>query len=1232
MRVASYRNVVRQCVEHRYDHEFNMSKVNRRTLQSLHKAFAVLTAVTTVLSLAGVLLVPDGANAAARPADYGLREGNTISAAGSDDPDVYIVNELGYKRLFLNPVIFSFYGHLGGFASVKTVSAATRDAFPTSGLFRNCEINDQKVYGFVSTGEDTGYLKWVNTSGAQAVADDAMFFNKVFCINNNEFAWYSKSSDYFTSVNQVPSYVRTPGSPSPVAGNLTVSLAADNPAAATVTRNAVGVEILKINLSGTGTLSELTFSRRGPGDNNDYANLYVYDGIKKLTTSGRSLNSSTGTATFVNLNVVVNGSKTLTVIADMGGDPNATVGNVNTLEVAEAAHVRLLAGTVGGSFPVRGNNFTISGATSGSITLDKVGSISNPAVGARQAQVSEFKLTTATEGSTVKRLRLLNGGNVKDSDITNVTVKDLAGAQIATGAMNGSGYLDIDFGAGYKIIKGDNKTFRVYADLAGKKAETIQFYLENSVDLLANGDQYGYGVSVTNNMATAGAGHSLTLQGGDLTLNFSGPTATNIGTDTSDTHFIDFTMTAAAGIELKQHKILLCVDQGGEGTYDAVDTDFSDLEDIKLVNTNTGTILVGPADGSSFTTQSASCPGGINGLTKTFTDTFDILGGQTLNLAVTADVKTANDADNSASELGDADVVKVIFESYAEQATTAGSTSVAKYSGTNIAVGSAQIVPSGDFASNGMTISSSGVTLGLAGSPTSTTYVKGSTNVSAAGFTFRASLASPITVRKVTFTGVSGTANGSLSTSNVGSLINTIRLVDGDTGAAISASVTSNTLSSDGKIQFDNINWQVPAGATKTLLLKADLSTNAVPTNDTFAFDIDATADVTALDSASKTATVTGNDLNGSTTANVAMTVSSAGSLNLSLSPDNPVQKAVYWGQSGVELSRFRFTATNEAFFLEKLTFGASGSAEKADMAENVKTVTIEYKNKSGSTITSSQLMTSGASVNFGFAGDNRPYVPKDSSIDVVVKGDMKTKAEGATSSSGTTNQSFSMDYQDTFATSQTDGFRAVGEGSSTVLDGSSTGVSSEVAASTINVYRVFPKFELASTTGGEPLGTKDVLRFTITAMGLGDSKLLFDNVAVGSGSIKFVAVASGNSAATNLIATTYDVADGSIVSQDTITGAGDTPANNASLSIDFTAPGKDVEITGGSSKTFRVEISFSGFNDTSDFFQLILRDNNAADVNWVDNSTGVTSDPDVNSLTGTLRVLPMNGPTFSKL
>ena len=160
----------------------SMKLVGKRLLASA-------TMASTVLSMAGFAAFAPVTALAVAPADYGLREGDTISASGSSDPDIYIVNDWGYKRLFVNPAIFNLYGHLG-WDKVKSVSPSTRDAFMTSGLFRNCESGDAKVYGLDVVSEDVANLRWINTSGAQAVADDANFFKKVFCINNAEMALY----------------------------------------------------------------------------------------------------------------------------------------------------------------------------------------------------------------------------------------------------------------------------------------------------------------------------------------------------------------------------------------------------------------------------------------------------------------------------------------------------------------------------------------------------------------------------------------------------------------------------------------------------------------------------------------------------------------------------------------------------------------------------------------------------------------------------------------------------------------------------------------------------------------------------------------------------------------------------------------------------------------------------------------------------------------------------------
>lgn len=173
-----------------------------------------------------------------KPSAFNLQEGEVVAAYGSDDPDVYIVNEYGFKRLFLNPAIFNFYGHLGGFVKVKTIPSSTRDAFETSGLFRNCEADASQVFAVEITGEDAGIFHYINLSGEQAVAQDAEFFKKIFCINTREFNWYTKGAAY-TSLSQIPKYSR---SAMVVGARLKQALAKTSDSAVTYYINANGIK------------------------------------------------------------------------------------------------------------------------------------------------------------------------------------------------------------------------------------------------------------------------------------------------------------------------------------------------------------------------------------------------------------------------------------------------------------------------------------------------------------------------------------------------------------------------------------------------------------------------------------------------------------------------------------------------------------------------------------------------------------------------------------------------------------------------------------------------------------------------------------------------------------------------------------------------------------------------------------------------------------------------------
>ncbi len=1192
---------------------------------------------------------------AARPADFGLREGDTVSAAGSDDPDVYIVNEMGYKRLFLNPAIFGFYGHLGGFANVKSISPATRDAFGTSGLFRNCETNDEKVYGVETTGEDVGMLHWVNTSGAQAVADDPMFFNKVFCINNNEFSWYSQGSNY-TSVNQVPSYARVPGAtpiPSP-SGPLSVWLSPNNQGARTITQNAQAVEMLTVRFSGSGTVSSLTFKRGGAGATGDFDNMYIYDGATRLT-SGKSLSSATGEVTFVNLALKVDGTKDLSLVADMNSTSGA--GNVNNFQLTAASATVSVSG-----LPIMGNNFTSAGADSGTITTAKVGSLGNPNVGAKKAQVSEFKLTADTEAASVKRITMLQGGTVKPGDMKNVVLAQ--GTTEWSGSVTSDGHLVFDLGAGFTIAKGGNAIFKVYSDLGGKVDETVKIYIEELVDIWAIGDQYGYTMAITNAaLDTVGEAHAITLQGGVLTITFNGPNAANVGTDTSDTVLLKYSMTAASNIEIRKTEFTLCLDDSGEGTYDnSADTTngWADLDDFKVSDEDSNVVVLGPQDGSAFTVSDAgTCPNSTTGAQKSFNDVFDLSAGVTKNLKVTADIKTANT--RSGQALTTTDKIKAVLDDYTDDTPDLA---VMKYPDTNSSVADADIVPGADISSNQLTIQSSSMTLGLAGTPGSQTFVKGTKNVDVVGITFAANQASALKVSDITLTGYAsdntttfdeGTDVTDTSVSVANAMTN-FRLIEAESGAVIadSTKISTNNLNVQNtgtvKFSFAGTPWNIAAGATKTLLVRVDLSTNAASgtAGDAYAFDIAATTDVTATDNSSNTVNAGNEDVNATTSPTKKLTVKGNGSITIAAHPDSATKGAVYWGQVDAPISKFRLTSTDEAFFLEKFTVVASEATEATDAKANVKQVKLTYKNKDGSILTEVGSFTQGASTNFGWPSapvdgvDRRPYIPKDSSLNIDIAASLRTKAEGATQDTfvGNNGVSFSLDFADRYDADTGNGFKAVGEGSGSIVDGATADITWVAGANNQFVYRVFPKFATVAVAGPYDLvGTPTVFRFSITAMGLADANLRFDNEAVASGEIKFEILSSG-AAGGDTSLSTYDTTDGNDIIVDTLTLTNDGDTTDASYSMDFTS--KDIEIAGGATKTFRIQMNSTTVYDdaaqtgvSADYFQVVLRDASAVDpdlVRWVGNYNNTTNALG-SSMTeaGIIRSLPLFGPTFTR-
>lgn len=1169
----------------------------------MKKIISITLAVTTILWLvgAGLFALVPVAKAAVVDGDVVSPDATFVDADGNTyySYDVFIVKIVGtktFKRLVLNPQVFDSYGHLK-WSNIKKIAAATVAGYTTSSIVR--EINDTKVYKLVPDG-DTGTKQWVDDLAC--FTSKAYDWDSVYIINATD-------RDNYTTGSSLCGVA--------VAGALTLSLASDTPAASTVPPNAQGLTFLKVNVSGSGTVNQVTITRKGAGDVGDFGDLYIYkDGVR--LTSGRSLSSATSKVTFINLGLAA--PTTFDVVVDMS---TGTAGNINYFIIESASEVTADA-TIGGTFPISGNPMGVSGTNAGTITMTRSGAAArNVTIGATEQEISQFKLTTATEGAYVKIVRLFNGGTADNNLITNLKLKNTAGTTVATAtSISSGGYADFVLSTPFFISKGDNEIFRVYADIGGTKPDrTVILYAEIATDILATGNVYGYGMAATiTGFDTTGEAVTVTCKGGDLTLNDLGPNAANIGDTSSDTVFLEYSMTAAADITIKRTELIFCHDDTGNGTYEnASGSAGADIEDIKIRNKDTGVIVVGPKDGTAFNDATrTNCPGTKTGVYEDFTDTIDISAGETKTYQVTGDIKVANT--DSGVEITAGDIIKFILYSYASLVGVSGNVNYMKYAGTSDAVDDSAIAPSGDIAGEQMTIAAPSLALTLGASPSGgdatndeKVYIAGQSGVEAVGIVFTAGSASDITINSIQLTGYTveqtgGAFAAGIDTNYVKDTIAKVYIYDKSTGELVTGSSAKGFTSGTSfeQVDYTGLSWVIPAGTQKTLLVKADIS-SAAPASassaDTWiSFDIATAADdVTAIDKDGNSVTTTGDAPNGAAGTDVIVNfgVADYGTLTIDQATDTPDKSLAVMGTTDNEVSKFKLSGVSEAWYLEKFSIVLDdGGGIDTDDRDNFSAVKVKYQTESqygtsNWTISSGKTFGSTASLAFTFAGSDRVYVPKDNDTYVTILASIAGYNGGMGAKSKVPFKLYDIDGSDS-------SLKAYGAQSGKLLTEYST---DSAAAADFNLHfvtRSKPVFAKSAWSGGE----LELARFTITAVGY---DVIFDGLTstetdYTSAALRFDVVASSTDAA-KIDLTLYDWNENIVAStyQTFSADAGTLDGFDGSVtSVSFVFEERDATVPAGTTKEFHIDIdagSVADFVKTDEYIYLQLRNDDGGNL-----------------------------------
>ncbi|HYE22065.1 MAG TPA: hypothetical protein VD998_00565, partial [Verrucomicrobiae bacterium] len=464
---------------------------------------------------------------------------------------------------------------------------------------------------------------------------------------------------------------------------------------------------------------------------------------------------------------------------------------------------------------------------------------------------------------------------------------------------------------------------------------------------------------------------------------------------------------------------------------------------------------------------------------------------------------------------------------------------------TNLA--DADIVPSptgADLGGNAQTVRVAALTVGLAGTPTSQSFVKGATMVPAAGINFSAGTAKSLNVSSVTLTGLidaNNDATGAVGVEggvNVSDDVTAVSLWDGTTQVGTTQSPAVTT----GLVQFTNLNWNIPAGTTKTLVVKINTS-SSTGAPDRVKFGI-AASNVTASDADGNNVTATGLPVNQDTNfANgTAITIVSAGTVTVANAPteiDVTDNHIVIAGQSDVTMAKYRFTAANEELRVARLRV----SVPTANLDE-VSSVSLY----DGSTRISGPV-TPNASGIADFNTISPDFViPKDGSKVITVKVNLNTISAGADSGAD-----FAVTLE---GGSANENFEVRGTGSSSTL--LSTMAADIAGSGTMLVRKTKPTFAVQSLPSSVlSTGTKVIYKFSVTASSeeqVSLKQLHFDITASNAGAF------TANTIALREAGTSTNIAS--------------TSTNGVSTSTGKVAFTSEQVVAAGSTKTYEVVIT----------------------------------------------------------
>ena len=375
-----------------------------------------------------------------------------------------------------------------------------------------------------STGSDVKCLQVIlnangytlAATGAGSPGMETSYFGPITLVAVKAF----QTAHGWTPANQVGPLTRNAlnallsGTPGIVpTGPVSATLSYDNPATGALINSQATADLMHVNFTGSGTVTSVTLQRSGISDQNTLANVYLYDGAIRLT-DGYSFNVS-GQMVINGLNIAVNGSKVISVKADVASD---------ALTYASSIAVTLTGYTANGTASlanVMGNMMMIVTGTPANYTVgtQTVGN-ANINAGTTQYTFWSAPLQINVRAVMLKTANFRMIGSAPTDALSNIRlfVDGIDTGKVATvAAVNGSNYAMFDLTSAPITLTTGSHTVDVRADVQKGTYRTVAMSLQQAADLTVTDPQIGVNVAATSGIPT-GSGTISILQGSTVTV------------------------------------------------------------------------------------------------------------------------------------------------------------------------------------------------------------------------------------------------------------------------------------------------------------------------------------------------------------------------------------------------------------------------------------------------------------------------------------------------------------------------------------------------------------------------------------------------------------------------------------------------------------------------------------------------------------------------------------------